>query len=311
MKRAILFFILISLAAPAVILAQEVTRVKTLLDDPFRFRNSTVVVTGTVTHYGEDSGEKKSSYYYLKDDWGYSIKVIANVQLPEVNKRTEVRGIVVIDDKNEISLIEQGRNIYETPAASDSNVQQEDAEKDKIWLYILIGLGSLLVIVLVILAIIMTSGKKVTGSFSSKTSSSYDPEMDVPEPVEMLDGDTIKIAIPPDDTLVLLPGRLEVVSGDNAVKEIRFHRTKKQENADITFGREAGPIYSHVQLKPMTISKKQAKMIWKNGKYTLINYSTTNPTKVNDTPMEKEGTMTLEDGFRIEMGEITFIFHEK
>jgi predicted component of type VI protein secretion system len=58
----------------------------------------------------------------------------------------------------------------------------------------------------------------------------------------------------------------------------------------------------------MTVSAKQAKLIYASGKFTLINYSGTNPTKVNDSELEINGSVDLADGDRIEMGEIVFEF---
>ena len=61
----------------------------------------------------------------------------------------------------------------------------------------------------------------------------------------------------------------------------------------------------------MTVSTRQARLLWTDGKYTLINYSTTNPTTVNGTPLAKEGSVILDEGSKVEMGEVVFIFHEK
>jgi hypothetical protein len=48
-----------------------------------------------------------------------------------------------------------------------------------------------------------------------------------------------------------------------------------------------------------------------NDKYMLLNYSTTNPTKVDDMELKKDQSVPISEGSRIEMGEISFIFHDK
>ncbi|MCX5842192.1 MAG: FHA domain-containing protein, partial [Deltaproteobacteria bacterium] len=133
-------------------------------------------------------------------------------------------------------------------------------------------------------------------------------DMKMPAPQEMLEGKTVKIAIPPAGTLKLLPGRLLVISGEDKIKELRFYKTKTQDENEILFGRASGSSYNYVQLKSMTVSAKHAKMLYAGGKFTIINYSGTNPVKVNGKELEVNGATALNDGDRIELGEVVFEF---
>ena len=132
-----------------------------------------------------------------------------------------------------------------------------------------------------------------------------------PPPAAVVEGRTIKMHAPPAGTLKLLPGWLEVVSGDDVVKEIRFYKPKGEGAAETTFGRAEGRPYVHVQLKPMTVSSRQAKVSFEGGVASLTNYATnaSNPTRVNDREMAVEEKVALADGDKVEMGEVVFRFH--
>jgi hypothetical protein len=127
----------------------------------------------------------------------------------------------------------------------------------------------------------------------------------------MLEGRTIKIAAPPPGTLKFLPGRLEVAGGDDTVKEIRFYGLKGQSTPEMTFGRAAGAPYTHVELKAMTVSRRQAKMTYINGQWIVTNFATqeSNPTVLNGAPMPIDGQAALKEGDAVEMGEVKFVFH--
>ncbi len=119
------------------------------------------------------------------------------------------------------------------------------------------------------------------------------------------------IAPPPEGTLQLLPGRLEVISDPptGTPKEIRFVRVPGYP-PEISFGRAPGEAHRHVELPSPTVSRKQALFRFDAGRWTLTNHSTTNPTLLNGTPLDGTGeARPLRDGDTIEMGEITFRFH--
>jgi len=120
---------------------------------------------------------------------------------------------------------------------------------------------------------------------------------------------TIEYQRPPDGTLQLLPGRLEVVSGAGAGEEIRFVRIPGAP-AEITFGRSEGPAYRHVQLHSPTVSRQHARLAFLDGAWTLRNESSTNPTRLNGNPLSSAvEEILLADEDLIEMGDITFRFH--
>jgi hypothetical protein len=122
---------------------------------------------------------------------------------------------------------------------------------------------------------------------------------------------TVRFFRPPDGTLQLLPGRLEIVGGENGKQDIRFVRSRGQ-TPTITFGRSEGPPHQHVQLHASTVSRMHARMEYEHQQWKLVNLSVTNPVVVNGEELSAvEGTRVLEDGDRIEMGEVVFRFRER
>jgi hypothetical protein len=128
----------------------------------------------------------------------------------------------------------------------------------------------------------------------------------------MHDGETVRFSIPDEGTLQFLPGRLEIFSGPDKGRDVRFVRTGGERHPEITFGRSEGPPYRHVQLMARTVSRQHAAMSLIDGHWELKNLSATNPVQLNGRPLEAgEVAPLLVDGDRIEMGEIVFVFHDR
>ena len=144
-----------------------------------------------------------------------------------------------------------------------------------------------------------------------------------------VDGASVRYWRPADGTLQFLPGRLEVVAGRDAGQEIRFVRTPGPDGTQVTFGRAEGAPYRHVQLREPTVSRSHARMMLEVGtagadgmdgrsntaRWRLENLSATNPVVVNGRALaadeSAECSVVLDEGDRIEMGEVVFRFHTK
>lgn len=117
---------------------------------------------------------------------------------------------------------------------------------------------------------------------------------------------------PADGTLQFLQGRLEVVEGRELGQEIRFVRQPGSTQTEVTFGRQDGTPYRHVQLHEPTVSRLHAKMTLEDKDWRLTNLSATNPVTVNGRPLAPDhGSVILRDGDRVEMGEVVFRFRAK
>jgi hypothetical protein len=140
-----------------------------------------------------------------------------------------------------------------------------------------------------------------------------------------VEGASVRYWRPADGTLQFLPGRLEVIAGRDSGQEIRFVRTPGPDGTRVTFGRAEGAPYRHVQLREPTVSRTHARMTLEGGssngadastntpRWRLENLSATNPVVVNGKPLASDDSescsVVLDEGDRIEMGEVVFRFH--
>lgn len=112
-----------------------------------------------------------------------------------------------------------------------------------------------------------------------------------------------------DEPLHVLPGRLEVLAGENAGEDIRFVGNFG-ESPEIVLGRDAGTSPHTLTLHSPTVSRRHARLEFAGGFWTITNLSRTNPVLLNDEPLPVEGeACTLRDGDRIELGEVVLRFH--
>lgn len=126
------------------------------------------------------------------------------------------------------------------------------------------------------------------------------------------DGETLRFALPDAGTLQFLPGRLQVVVGPEAGREIRFVRSPNTGETDVTFGRSEGPPHRHVQLLVPTVSRRHALMSLLDEHWSLQNLSATNPVTLNGRRLAPDEVVPLlVDGDRIEMGEVIFVFQSR
>jgi hypothetical protein len=116
---------------------------------------------------------------------------------------------------------------------------------------------------------------------------------------------------PPEGTLQLLPGRLEIVSGQEGVDEIRFVKVPGKDPV-VTFGRSAGDPHTHIELQSPTVSRRHAAMRFQKGGWHIANLSKTNPLVVRGKQLAlNDPAVRLEDGDEVEMGEVTFRFRAR
>ena len=125
------------------------------------------------------------------------------------------------------------------------------------------------------------------------------------------DTHSLRFSIPSDGTLQFLPGRLEIVSGKDTGREVRFVRLPDSDGPEFTFGRTEGAPYRHVQLRDPTVSRMHARMRLRDGRWTLTNLSTTNPVAHNGRMLDEGEEQMLDNDDRIEMGEVSFRFRNR
>ena len=121
--------------------------------------------------------------------------------------------------------------------------------------------------------------------------------------------ETVRFQRPNDDVVQLLPGHLEVLSGDSRHQEIRFVRVQGQQ-PQLILGRNPGRSPQHISLNSSTVSRQHARLAFSGGRWAVANLSKTNPVVVNDQELTNlDGERQLADGDRIELGEVVLRFH--
>lgn len=130
-------------------------------------------------------------------------------------------------------------------------------------------------------------------------------------PGTQVEGHMLRFTVPQEGTLQFLPGRLEIASGLDEGREIRFVRVPGPNGTEVTFGRSEGPAYRHIQLREGTVSRAHARMRLLEGHWHLCNLSSTNPVVHNGKTLTDGEEQQLADGDRIEMGEVVFGFRSR
>lgn len=130
-------------------------------------------------------------------------------------------------------------------------------------------------------------------------------------PGSMIEGHQLRYSTPAEGTLQFLPGRLEISTGLDTGREIRFVRVPGPNGTEVTFGRNVGPLYRHIQLRDQTVSREHARLVFAEGHWVLTNLSKTNPVAYNGRILRLEEKQQLNDGDRLEMGEVVFNFRSR
>ena len=132
-----------------------------------------------------------------------------------------------------------------------------------------------------------------------------------PSPTRGANSETVRFLRPGEEPVQILPGRLEVLSGEPKHREIRFVRSPG-EPAELILGREAGQSPQTVALNSDTVSRRHARFAYANGRWAVTNLSRTNPVVVNDERMAIDAVeRPLADGDRVELGEVVLRFRSR
>ena len=153
---------------------------------------------------------------------------------------------------------------------------------------------------------LLEGGDKGDGSGESWTS--VRTGRTVPIPAGLIEDEVVRYFAPPEGTLKILGPSFEVIRP--SLQTIRIFSLPGQgSEVEVTFGRKPGPPYTHIQLKRETVSGHQATVHFSKSGTSLINYSRTNPTKLNGNPLG-HGPVALSYGDEIEMGGVVLRFHQ-
>lgn len=319
MKRVIFLLVLLAVVA---LYAMDTVRIQQILETPYVFLRDTVRLEGKVIKYSLEK-TKNSKCYIFQDFYGDTIKIFTIGNLPEVDQRYEITGMVsIVDaegDKKEVNIFENERKpIGQIAAPTIETPNASPGTKSGGLINLLFGIAAFLLVIIAVLSIFLIfnrNSKWQTSMALSADSEGYSDPGQGTAPIEsspdVIENTILRMTINSEHTLEILPGRFEFIRGGDVCNNIRLFIDISQKETGFIFGRKPCADNDYIQLKSLTVSEKQAKLIWINGKYMLINYSTTNPTKVNGKPLAIDEHATLDYGFVIEMGEIVINLYEK
>ncbi len=183
---------------------------------------------------------------------------------------------------------------------------QEPALPESRFLLLILGLGAVVIVatVFVVMAVLL----KRPFVLEQPPPRSSAPEG--PAPADYLDSGFVRMGRPPEGTLKILPGRFSVEDGDRLV-DLHIFRTTGADRVETTVGRAPGDPYRHIQLKPLSVSAEQAKFVFENRAYSIVNLTDVNPTLVNGEVLQKGASRRLVDEDRVEFGEVAMTYHER
>jgi hypothetical protein len=113
-------------------------------------------------------------------------------------------------------------------------------------------------------------------------------------------------------TMVFIPGKLEIVNGNDAGKQFVLSAYPAPTGAIVSIGsrEETGDRkFSHIRLMEKTVSRAQAEFIYRDKKLYIKNLSKTNYTQLDGTDLQPEELGEVVPGSKIRMGELVFQYH--
>jgi pSer/pThr/pTyr-binding forkhead associated (FHA) protein len=202
--------------------------------------------------------------------------------------------------------VEKMANITPSIVLFYANQVQNELWLENNLLIVVIGGSTILLLILVIVLLLRKKSGKGNRTITPEMKASQTVvDKVIPTPKENLK--TMIIPATSSRTMKLIPGGLEVITGDDKGRTIRISGYPTEDGSTVTIGREpvSGPRdYAHIQLKERTISRKQAEIIYKDGKLFIKNLSQTNYTSLNGKDIPVDTELELKSGSIITFGEI-------
>lgn len=326
---------------------QDSTLIK-VLSEPGHWFDKQVRVRGIVEEHipfvrPYREGEQRTIEFLLRGDFGNRVRVRSHFEAPETNKKYEITGIFQLsgleasEEKNyfpEFIIIETGRqHLDEVLAArvAQDAVATKEAWWDRNGLYVLIAAGAV-VLILIILLLVLAFRKPSPPPAIKQAAPAYSPPPHPPAqpqpqpaahsppptetPAFSTPGQykTIKLAVNAPKTMRFMPGSLEIMSSEDKGKVFRMAGYPTEHGSIVTLGRDAVSGqrgFSHIQLNDKTVSRKQAEIIYRDGKILLKNISETNYTQVDGQDIEPNSAIELHDGSIIRTGAVEFKYRKE
>lgn len=268
--------------------------------------NEKVEVNGIIFRYLPKTTQT-TAFYVLKLDGGDTIKILTeNIsKLPKINKRYNVKGIL-INQNGEFIIIEKTNKCIDClPLASISHFFSLKANYG----LLLIILGCILIIITIIIFKRRTKPKYQRFHLAGASKQQFSAGITGFSPSGEFT--TIRLQTNVPKTLRFIPGYFQIISGEDKGKTFRVPGYPTAEGNIVFIGSEeatgdSAPCY--IQLKDKSVALKQAEIVNKEGKLFIKNLSQTNFTQINNIELKHNEISELKPGSVIKMGQIEFLY---
>jgi hypothetical protein len=274
-KKLLVFVALVAVFVPIALFAQEDILISDILQNPTRFLNKTVTITGRVDTSYPPQGTTPG-YYILVDDSLAQIPV-STFTPPGPGSQVTVRGVVMIEESTGQPYIQEEKIISGSP------------------LLIYAIIAGIVVLVLIILLVIVL--RRPAPARQPALATAPASRGAAPRTEKLSESEARALAgRPKTEKIPGKPAQLSVLTGDKKGEDIFLV-------AENTIGSDKG----NIRLKDRGVSGEHARINFVGNKYILTNVSLTNPTMVNGRAVE--GDYELKDKDEILMGTVKARFN--
>ncbi len=273
-KKPLILLWLILILMPVALLAQENILISDILQNPARFLNKTVTITGRVDTSYPPQGTTPG-YYMLVDDSLESIPV-STFTPPGPGSQITVEGVVLIDEATGQPYIQEKKIVSGSP----------------LLIYAIIA-GIVVLVLIIILVMIL---RRPSRAAAPALGAAPTPKAAPPRTEKLSEAEARALAgRPKTEKIPGKPAQLTVLTGEKKGEDIFLV-------AENTIGSEKG----NIRFKDRGVSGEHARINFVGNKYILTNVSLTNPTIVNGKAVE--GDHELKDKDEILMGTVKVKF---
>ncbi|MCB2221574.1 MAG: FHA domain-containing protein [Bacteroidetes bacterium] len=314
MKRVLSLFIGIFVSVS--IWSQQEVTIENIVNNPGPFLEENVVVEGTVEQFVPETSTT-NAHYLLEGKYGGIIKVKTSEAEPQKNKMYRVEGTVY--DENGRPFIHEASKICID--CESAKIFPENQVKEKNYLLYIIIAATFILLLIIIFYIIQNQKSKADKERKRKEEELRKVEEDrinrakEQKTIETPDDDfkTLKFSSSDPKTMKYVPGKLEIISGEDKGRILKFFGYPTPEGSVVSVGRGKGRVegersFARIKIddKFMTVSREQAELIYREGKLFVRNLSNINPTEVNGIVVPEKEMIELEPGSVMKTGELEF-----
>lgn len=287
--------------------------IEDIVSNPESYLDEQVEVEGIVIQYAPATASS-TSYYILKGYYGSYIRVNTSGSAPEVNEKYRVKGIVYMNRDKDPFISEQNKIFLSglRPANPDLSRESDRGQFPVDRLLLL-----MLLLLLCALGVLFYFKSKTTPAdhtppFRGQSTADGPVNKTIPyKPNSSFSTVTVPISLP--NTMKYIPGELIFTKGPDTGKRVKIAGLPGPNGAVTTIGRDqvtGSQQFAHIQIDPQykTVSRKQAEIIYRDGKIFLCNRADVNFTILNSKTMGVGEMRELKNGDVIRMGEIEFRF---